>query len=59
MTQTIFHCDECEKEHRDSVPIVLHGHFQTRKGGILLPRYDFHFCSIDCLQKWLTNSVIR
>lgn len=54
----VYRCDECEKEFRESPPITLLGKWATKKAGILLSRYEFHFCSKNCIFRWVDNSKL-
>lgn len=53
-----FECDECGGL-RLRPRVILKGHWGTTKGGILLPRMVYHFCSKDCLTKWLEKATLN
>lgn len=52
-------CDECGEIMLLSPTIELRGNWQTRRAGILMPRLDFHFCSRECLLKWLEQATVK
>lgn len=53
-----FECDQCGgQDLRPS--IILKGQWSSAKGGILLPRFTFHFCSKGCLEKWLKDAEVH
>jgi len=58
MIHTIFKCDECGKESPHYVA-ALKGNWSSSKGGIMLPRSEYHFCTRQCLLRWVTNATLN
>ena len=50
MIRTIIICDKCGKEVDTEDGVHIHAEKVTSsKGGILLPKFDWEFCSLKCL----------
>lgn len=58
MKHTSFICDECAAKN-ERPRIILKGQWFSGKSGIMLPRIVYHFCSKECLTKWLSNADLH
>lgn len=59
MKKDIFYCDECQAVQDGKASITLLGNWASAKAGILLPRYEYHFCGKACLLKWLESAKLQ
>ena len=59
MIKPTFNCDGCGLRFEGMPPATLVGDFSHGRGGILLPRKDWHFCDHHCLTDWLKRATFN